>query len=286
MTARRGREVPWEQIERDRADRNARAPGAPRDFGACEGPTCSSKIRWAVTEDGGRMPVELDPDPDGRLIRVMVAPGDWRIRVLRKGEDPGPEVTRWTSHYAVCPDAEWFRTRGRTRGADVPERHPGRRHLRAVPDPQHSSPPNVPAGREDQLAPPLDVQDPPPTCPDCGRPAAAMLPLAVPVHGPAGAGYALDGDQVLVDRTHPTGDLVAALVDSADGPVWAVRRILAGECHLIAANRRQSHHCIRYTHRCAICGGPARIYPCGPRCDQDAPGAIRAATSQRHDTKK
>jgi SAM-dependent methyltransferase len=283
MTARRA--VPWDQIERDRADKASRAPGAPRDLGSCEGPNCSAKIRWAKTEDGGRMPVDYLPDPDGRLVRVMVAQGDWRIRVLAAGEEPEPGALRWTSHYATCPDAEWFRARGRGRAAGVPERHPGRRHLRAVPSSpplgEDAPPPNVPAGREDQLAPPLIAQDPAPTCPDCGRAAAAVLPLAVTVHGAAGAGYTLAGDEVLVDRAHESGDLVAGLVDSAGGPVWAVRRIAVGEYYLRPGDRRRSHHCIRYLYRCAICGGPARPYAGGPRCDPHSPGVLRATATER-----
>lgn len=587
MTRRPARQVPWDKIEADRRERAARAPGAPRDLGSCEGPNCSAKIRWAVTEDGRRMPVDFAPDPAGNLIRVMVAAGDWRIRVLATGEQPEAGTMRWTSHYATCPDAGWFRARGRGRGDGVrpalrgrpagrpdtppvllavdgpslahrafhayersamrdpdgrpvwavygflallagivdkvrpdavlvgwddrvgsarrdrypdykagraekspdlrpqlddidavlaqldvaqltvpglgaddvlasasaraeaagwrctvatsdkdsfalvtelttvlrlvsgldnaqeitppalaelygvrpdqwldyaalvgdtsdnlsgvagigpktavrllatcgtldaaladpaaaeaaigkaaaaklasdqarhaidrnrdlmapvrnididpgrcrpdvaagtvaavlrarhlpslvdrvtaalcrhaaPTRSPTRGHLSAVPPPREapapeSPDPAVPAGAEDQLAPPLAEQDPPPECPDCGRAAAAALPLATVAYDASGAGLALTGDQVLVDRAHPSGDLVAVLVDG----VWAVRRIAAGEYYLRQANRRRSHHCIRYDHQCAACGGPARLYPCGPRCGPHAPGAAR-----------
>lgn len=134
---------------------------------------------------------------------------------------------------------------------------------------------------EAPLAPPLVDQDPPPRCPECGAACAAELPVAVLAHGAGGKAPALTGDKVLVDRAHPSGDLLAVLADG----VWAVRRIPAGEYYLCQANRRQSHHCIRYTHPCGSCGKPGRLYPCGGRCDEHAPGVVRAtATEPRPET--
>jgi 5'-3' exonuclease len=136
VTARRApSQATWDRIDAARREQASRAPGVPRDTGSCEGPHCSAKIRWAKTVDGGRMPVDFTPDPDGRLIRVMVTKGDWRIRVLAAGEVPPAGENRWTSHYATCPDSEWFRARGQGRAAAVPERHPARRHLQPAPPP-------------------------------------------------------------------------------------------------------------------------------------------------------
>lgn len=124
MTGQARRAVPWDEINERRRDQDAKAPGAPRDLSGCTGPNCSAMIRWAVTADGRRMPVDYAPDPAGNLVRVMVAKGDWRIRVLADGEDPGPDVLRWTSHYATCPDADRFRARGRRAGAARPAPDP------------------------------------------------------------------------------------------------------------------------------------------------------------------
>lgn len=114
-TSRPRRDVPWDEINERRRDKAAKAPGASRDVSGCTGKNCTAMIRWAVTTDGNRMPVDFAPDPAGNLVRVMVAAGDWRIRVLTAGEDPGPDVLRWTSHDATCPDADRFRS-GRRRG--------------------------------------------------------------------------------------------------------------------------------------------------------------------------
>jgi len=139
VTARRApSQATWERIDAARREQASRAPGVPRDTGSCEGPNCSAKIRWAKTVDGGRMPVDFTPDPDGRLIRVMVAKGDWRIRVLAAGEQPGGDVHRWTSHYATCPDAAWFKARGRAATPAVGP--PARRHLQPAPPPAATAP--------------------------------------------------------------------------------------------------------------------------------------------------
>lgn len=103
------RPVPWDEINERRRDQAARAPGAPRDLDACKSDNCRAKIRWARTVDGKPMPVDFAPDPGGNLVRVMVARGDWRIRVLAAGETVPDGTPRWTSHYATCPDADKFR---------------------------------------------------------------------------------------------------------------------------------------------------------------------------------
>jgi 5'-3' exonuclease len=95
----------------------ASAPGAPGAFDVCQSKRCRQKIRWAITESGEDMPVDYSPDPQGRLVRFMRAPGDWRIRVLKKGEEPAAGETRWTSHYATCPEATRFRGRDQARAA-------------------------------------------------------------------------------------------------------------------------------------------------------------------------
>jgi 5'-3' exonuclease len=88
------------------------APGpGPVAFDVCRAQRCRAKIRWARTDAGESIPVDYSPDPQGRLVRYMRAPGDWRVRVLKKGETPDPTATRWTSHYATCPESTRFRRR-------------------------------------------------------------------------------------------------------------------------------------------------------------------------------
>lgn len=103
------RQPPWDVIEQHRRDKAAKAPGAPADAAGCTGPACGAKIRWAITTTGQRIPVDWTPDPEGNLIRIMVAAGDWRIRPLAPDETPDPSLHRWTAHWATCPDAHLFR---------------------------------------------------------------------------------------------------------------------------------------------------------------------------------
>lgn len=126
------RQVPWDKINERNRDKAAKAPGLPRDTDACRSPKCGAKIRWAVTLDGRKMPVDFAPDPGGNLVRKMVARGDWRIRVLEPDETPGPDVLRWTSHYVTCPDAARFRVRRGAAAAPAPAAPPPPT-LRAVP---------------------------------------------------------------------------------------------------------------------------------------------------------
>lgn len=267
MTAQRGRAVPWDAVEQRRRDKAAKAPGIPQDTSGCKGPTCSSLVRWAITVAGERMPVDLQPDPDGKLVRTMVAPGDWRIRVIESGEELPAGTLRWTSHYATCPDAEWFRARGKTRDAGVPERHPGRRRPAAVDEDLDDAGPR----RRHAQAPPFTPDDPRPSCPSCGNECAAELPLAELEHQGAGSGYVLTGELVLVDGQHPLGELHAVLTEAG----WAVRRV-DGERYLRPADRRRVHACPVYRGVCMICGGPANLYPCGWRCPEHRPQSRRA----------
>lgn len=107
------------------------APGAPGAHDVCRSPRCRQKIRWAKTDTGDAIPVDYAPDPQGRLVRYMRAPGDWRVRVLKKDEQADPTASRWTSHFTSCPEATRFRTRDRAAAAKA---GPGPRPpLAAVP---------------------------------------------------------------------------------------------------------------------------------------------------------
>lgn len=59
------------------------------------------------------MPVDPHPVDDGNVLIVSrPEDGDMILRVLKKGEDPPPEVSRYVSHFATCPDAERHRKKG------------------------------------------------------------------------------------------------------------------------------------------------------------------------------
>jgi 5'-3' exonuclease len=113
-----------------------RAPGGPPPASdVCRSPRCRQKIRWALTDKGEDMPVDWAPDPQGRLVRFMRAPGDWRIRVLKKGEDPPAGELRWTSHYATCPEATRFRGRDQPRPSPASSATPAAPVLEVAPPP-------------------------------------------------------------------------------------------------------------------------------------------------------
>ncbi|QOR55379.1 MAG: hypothetical protein SHS37scaffold145_30 [Phage 71_18] len=65
---------------------------------------CPAPIRWVLTENGKRMPVDLDPSPQGnvRISREGVA------HVLTKDElaavDPEADELLYLSHFVTCPN--------------------------------------------------------------------------------------------------------------------------------------------------------------------------------------
>ena len=94
--------------------------------------SCGQPIWWGLTLSGKHMPVSgkhmpVDPQPaeDGNVIvdqdmrlldKLAVAfEGDGPpaegtpVRVLRKAETPDPDVPRYRSHFASCPEAARFR---------------------------------------------------------------------------------------------------------------------------------------------------------------------------------
>lgn len=64
--------------------------------------SCGAEIRWVkIAGSGKAMPVDLEP------LKVVVL----------RSEDVGWEVvTGYTSHFATCPDADWWRGKGGSRG--------------------------------------------------------------------------------------------------------------------------------------------------------------------------
>jgi hypothetical protein len=63
----------------------------------CNG--CGAAIRWAITPNGRRMPV--DAKPEKRIV----------LDDVRLGDDPPTArvVDTYVSHFATCPKAQQFR---------------------------------------------------------------------------------------------------------------------------------------------------------------------------------
>lgn len=77
----------------------------------CNGPRCGVDVRWVLTEGGKRMPLDLEPDPEGNVYRVLVD-GKPRARVLGGGDHRPPDGTvMFRPHWATCPDSEVFKRR-------------------------------------------------------------------------------------------------------------------------------------------------------------------------------
>jgi hypothetical protein len=72
---------------------------------------CGVKIRWVETEAGRRMPVNLDPDPNGNV--VMVA-GLARVLGVPELVAQQGKSGRWMPHHATCTGKP--RTRRRSPG--------------------------------------------------------------------------------------------------------------------------------------------------------------------------
>lgn len=84
------------------------------DKGYCK--SCSADIRWAVTVNGKKIPIDYAPVVKGNITLterqglppiavVLNAQGDAFLEALQ----PSAESPRYTSHFATCPDAAAFR---------------------------------------------------------------------------------------------------------------------------------------------------------------------------------
>lgn len=80
--------------------------------------SCGQPIRWAITADGKRMPLDANPTPDGNLVASVVkTAGGEELRVRPYMPDlerlaDGTLRNRWSSHFRTCPQADAHR-RGR-----------------------------------------------------------------------------------------------------------------------------------------------------------------------------
>jgi len=62
--------------------------------------SCGARISWAKTDAGKNIPLDEVPNPRGNLVRTDLKGG---VRVAK--EDDPPELVRWISHFATCPNA-------------------------------------------------------------------------------------------------------------------------------------------------------------------------------------
>lgn len=71
--------------------------------------TCKQPIRWAVTTDHRRIPIDPEPADDGNL-RLMYAQGErypTALVIPAHQRAQYPELYR--THFAICPDADQHR---------------------------------------------------------------------------------------------------------------------------------------------------------------------------------
>jgi len=71
--------------------------------------SCHQRIWFVRSERGKPLPVDREPDPKGNL--VLLGPDMGQAKVVTPGELP--EMTRYMSHFATCPEAARFRNRVR-----------------------------------------------------------------------------------------------------------------------------------------------------------------------------
>lgn len=80
----------------------------------CRSPRCGAEIVWAITVNGRRMPVDVEPSADGG-VELYLDGGDLHARVLKRQElqqaTLGVLVELRQSHFVTCIDTEAFRNR-------------------------------------------------------------------------------------------------------------------------------------------------------------------------------
>jgi len=63
--------------------------------------SCRAPIRWATTETGKNIPLDLEPVPKGNLVLEAGV-----VRVVPPGEG------RYVSHFSTCPNSKKHRQKG------------------------------------------------------------------------------------------------------------------------------------------------------------------------------
>jgi hypothetical protein len=75
--------------------------------------SCGSKIIWAVTAAGKRMPLDPEPVHAGNIILRERARGLEPEAVYVK---PDPDESRYISHFVTCPQARKWRKQQHSKG--------------------------------------------------------------------------------------------------------------------------------------------------------------------------
>jgi hypothetical protein len=76
--------------------------------------SCNAPVLWVATATGKQMPIDAIPVPDGNIILDT----DRIAHVLPDAAQPPPDVLRYVSHFATCPNATQHRRReGRPAGS-------------------------------------------------------------------------------------------------------------------------------------------------------------------------
>lgn len=70
--------------------------------------SCHALIDWVELDGGARMPINLQPVPNGTVFRVK---GVWQV--ASRTNVPPPGASLYMSHFATCPKAAQHRGRGR-----------------------------------------------------------------------------------------------------------------------------------------------------------------------------
>lgn len=73
----------------------------PRDHSRCR--ACGCVIRWAKSENGRPIPLDIAPAADGNIV---IRPGPI-AHVLKKDEEP--TAATFKSHFATCPERDRFK---------------------------------------------------------------------------------------------------------------------------------------------------------------------------------
>jgi hypothetical protein len=76
--------------------------------------SCGAAVRWAVSVNGKRIPVDDQPVPDGNLVLSDPTPGAYApvaSHYVEPEQAPlfGDEPPRFVSHFATCPNADHHR---------------------------------------------------------------------------------------------------------------------------------------------------------------------------------
>lgn len=70
--------------------------------------SCGAIIIWAVSSAGNRMPVDFRRVPGGNI--ELEERGAYPVPPMAHFVKPDPQVERFVSHFATCPDRrEWRR---------------------------------------------------------------------------------------------------------------------------------------------------------------------------------